>query len=74
MKKQIEFKRDKQGKLTFVYSYELDEAALLERKVQVEKAIQAYDYQLKGMTDARASLQEELDSINSGLFQAKGES
>lgn len=72
MEKQIKVNRDKQGKLTFVYSYELDEEALMDRKVQVEKAIKAYDYQIKGMTEARQSLQAELDSINANLAQAKG--
>lgn len=72
MEKQIKMNRDKQGKLTFVYSYELDETALLDRKAQVEKAIKAYEYQIKGMTEARETLQAELDSINANLTQAKG--
>lgn len=72
IEKQIKVTKDKKGKLTFVYSYELDEEALLERKIQLEKAIRAYDYQLKGMKEARQNLQAELDSINANLAQEKG--
>lgn len=72
MEKQIKVHKDKKGKTTFTYSYQLDEEALLERKAQLEKAIKVYDYQLKGMTDARDNLQEELDSINENLAQGEG--
>jgi len=72
MEKQIKVNKDKKGKLTFVYSYELDEEALLKRKAQIEKAIKAYDYQLKGMTEARDNLKAELDSIAASLAQVKG--
>jgi hypothetical protein len=72
MEKQIKVNKDKKGNLTFVYSYELDEEALMERKAQIEKAIKAYDYQLKGMMEARQNLQAELDAINANLAQVKG--
>ncbi len=72
MEKQIKVNKDKKGKLTFVYSYEMDEEVLLQRKTQIEKAIKAYDYQIKGMTEARDNLKTELDLIDGSLVQVKG--
>ncbi|WP_366923883.1 hypothetical protein MFMK1_000801 [Metallumcola ferriviriculae] len=72
MSKHIKVEKDKEGNFKVIHSLELDEQGLLGRKKQLEKSIKAYDFQLKGMTEAKAQLQAELDSINQSLVKENG--